>query len=68
MEIMTTPENDQELIEEIRALNTSISVDEQELQKKKDLRCKYIVQLSNSLGKIAWQIMKSREKNPPPGF
>jgi hypothetical protein len=60
------PETNQELIEEIRMLNAAITVDEQELQKKKDLRCKYLVQLSNNLGEIAWQIMKSREKYHPP--
>ena len=55
-----TPETDQELIEEIRALNAAIGVDEQELQKKKELLQKYIDELDNSLGQIVHQLAESR--------
>lgn len=55
------PKTEQELIGEIRMLNANIDVDEQELTKKKDLRDKYLRQLSDSLGKIPWQIMELRK-------
>jgi hypothetical protein len=57
---MEAPETEQELIEEIRALNASIDVDESNLIKKKELRDKYLKTLSKSLGKLVNQMVSAR--------
>jgi len=44
------PETDQELIGEIRMLNASIDVDEQDIAKKRETREAYLIQLGKSLG------------------
>lgn len=57
---MENPETEQELIEEIRALNASIEVDESNLMIKRKMREKYLKALARSLGKMVEQIIQAR--------